>query len=64
MPYMTVVAQDLISHSMEYVTKPITTCGIDSTCLGEIRKFESPLLPVWNVLSVIPVNMELPGCRI
>ena len=30
--------------------------------LGEIRKFESSQLPVWNVLSVVSVNMDPPGC--
>jgi len=64
MPQMTIVAQDLISRSTEYVPKQTLTSGSDSTCLGEIRKFQSPLLPVWNFLSVILVNMELPGCRI
>jgi len=59
MTYMTVVARDLISRSMEYVPKQILTWGSDSTCLGEIRKFQSPYLPVWNVLSVISVSMDL-----
>jgi len=42
MPYMTVVAQDVISRSMEYVPKQTLTSGSDSTYLGEIRKFQSP----------------------
>ena len=33
-------------------------------CLGEIRKFQSPYLPVWNVLSVISVSMDLIGYQI
>jgi len=37
---MTVVAQDLLERSMEYVPKQILTWGSDSTCLGEIRKFQ------------------------
>jgi len=33
-------------------------------CAGEIRNFQSPSLPVWNVLSVISVNMDQCGCQI
>jgi len=44
---------------MEYVPKQILTWGSDSTCLGEIQKFQSPYLPVWNILSVISVSMDL-----
>jgi len=40
------------------------TCVSDSTCLGAIRKFQSPWLPVWNVLSVISVSMDQPGRQI
>jgi len=58
MSYMTVVAQDVLDRSMEYVPKQILKRGSNSTCLGEIRKFQSPYLPVWNVLSVISVNMD------
>jgi len=46
MPYMTVVAQDLLLGSMEYVPKHRLTRDSDSTCLREIRKFQSPYLPV------------------
>jgi len=42
MPYMTVVDQNLISRSMEYVPKQTLTSGSDSMCLGEIWKFQSP----------------------
>jgi len=42
MPYMTIIAQDLGSRSMEYEPKQTLTSGSDSTCLGEIRKFQSP----------------------
>ena len=64
MPYMTVVALDLILRSMEFEPKQIPTCGSDSTCLGEIRQFQSPLPPGWNVLSVISVNTDQPGGQI
>jgi hypothetical protein len=42
MPDMTVVAQDLISRSMEYTPKHTLTSGSDSLCLGEIPRFQSP----------------------
>jgi hypothetical protein len=42
MPYITVVAQDLISPSMEYVLKQTVTSDSDPMFLGEIRKFQSP----------------------
>ena len=46
---------------MKYVTKQIITWGSDSTCLGAIQECQSPYLPVWNILSVISVNMDLIG---
>jgi len=38
--------------------KHILMSGSDSMCLGEIRNVKSADLPVWNVLSVISVNMD------
>ena len=64
MPYMTVVDQNLISRSMEYVPKQTLTSGSDSMCLGEIRMFQSAYLLVSNVLSVISVNMDQSGYQI
>ena len=61
---ITIVAHDLGWISLEYELKQILTCGSDCMCLGEIRKFQSPQLPVWNILSVILVNMGLSGCLI
>jgi len=61
---MTVIASDSISHAMEYGPKLMLTWGSASTCVGEIPKFQSPYLPVWNVLLVISVNMEYPVCQI
>jgi len=49
---------------MEYVPKQILTWGSHSTCLCEIRKFHSPYLPVWNLLSVITVSMDSIGYQI
>jgi hypothetical protein len=49
---------------MEYVPIQILTWGSDSTSLGEIRKFQSPYLPVWKVWSVISVSMDLIGYQI
>jgi len=46
------------------VPKQIFTWGSDSTCLGEIRKFQSPYLPLWNVLSVIAVSMDWIGYQV
>ena len=54
---MTVVAQGLISRCMDYVPKQNLTCGTNSRCLGEIQQFESPLLPVYSVLSVNSVSI-------
>jgi len=58
MLYMTNVARDVIYHSMEYEPKQILTWGRDCMCLGEIRKFHRPLLPVCSVLSVNSVNIN------
>jgi len=44
--------------------KQIVTWGSDYTCLGDIRNFQSPYLPVWNVLSVISVSMDIIGYQI
>jgi len=49
---------------MEDVPKQNLTWGSDSTCLGDIRNFQSPYLPVWNVLSIISVSMDLIGYQI
>jgi len=49
---------------MDYVLKQILMWGSNSTCLGEIRIFQSPYLPVWNVLSVISVSMDSIGYQI
>jgi len=43
---------------MEYEPKQILTSGCDSTWLGEIRMFHSPLLPVCSIFSVNSVNMD------
>ena len=64
MPYTTIVALDVIELFLECEPKQILPCGSDSTCLGEIWKFQSPYLPVWNVVSVIAVNMDPAGCQI
>ena len=64
MPYMTIAPHDLTSRSMEYEVKHILIWGSDSTCLGELRKFQSALLPVWNILSVTSINMYLTGYQI
>jgi len=42
MLHMTVIAWDLIQSSMEYEPKQIPTWRSDSTCLGDIRLFQSP----------------------
>jgi len=39
---MTVLARDLIQHSMDYEPKGILTGGTNSMCLGEIPMFHSP----------------------
>jgi len=49
---------------MEYMPKHILTSVSDSKCLGEIRKFHTTYLPVWNVLSVILVSMDSIGYQI
>ena len=38
---LTVVAPDLIYHSIDHGPKQILTCGSDSACLAEIWKFQS-----------------------
>ena len=54
---MTVAAQGVISRSMDYEPKQNLTSGTDSTCLGEIQQFESPVLPDSSVLSVNSVSI-------
>ena len=49
---------------MEHEQKWIMTWGCDSMCHGEIWKFQSPSLPVWNVLCITSVNMSRRGCKI
>ena len=61
---MSIVARNLIQWCMDCEAKHILTSGSDSTCLGEIWKSQNLYLPVWNVLSVISVNMDPPGCQI
>ena len=63
-PSITTTARDLIMSSVKYESKQIVTGDMDSTCLGEIPKFQSPYLPIWNVLSVISINMNQTGCQI
>jgi hypothetical protein len=63
MPYMTIIARDLIWHTMQYDLKQILTSGSSSSCLGEIGKIQIPELPVSNILTVISVNMDQPGCQ-
>jgi hypothetical protein len=46
---------------MEYDTKQNLTGGTDSRCLGEIRQFESPLLPVLSGFSVNSVSILQSG---
>jgi len=58
MVYKTVVSRDWIYCSMVYEPKQILTWGSNSTCLDQIRKFHSPLLTVWCILSVNWVNMD------
>jgi len=42
---------------MECNPKHILICGSDCRCLGEIRQFESPLLPVQNILLLNSVGI-------
>jgi len=41
------------------VPKQILTWGSDSRCLGEIGKLQSPLPPVWSVVSVNCINISI-----
>jgi len=44
---------------MEYEPKEILTRGGDSISVREIQPLPSPKLPVWSVLSVNSVNVDI-----
>jgi len=58
MHYMTVVGHSLIYGSSEYESIQILKHNSDSICLGEIRKLQSPYLPIWSVESAFSVNRD------
>jgi len=47
-----------IQRSMEYEPEQILTWCSDYWCLGEIRHYQCPSLPVWSNLSVNLVNLN------
>jgi len=59
MHYMTIITRGLIMYCVEYELNEILTSCSNSRCLGEIWQFVSYLLPVWCVLSVNSVNVDI-----
>jgi len=56
--YETVVALDLRSCFIEYEPIHIVTWGSNCACLGEILQVESPLRPVWSIVSINYINID------